>query len=58
MLHYFLKSGYDIRNVQELLGHSEVKTTLIYTHELSRGPLGVRCPVDGLLERMFLCRPA
>ena len=45
---YLLESGYDIRTVQELLGHRNVATTMIYTHVLNRGGLGVRSPVDTL----------
>lgn len=41
-----LASGYDIRTVQELLGHKDVKTTMIYTHVLNRGGLAVRSPLD------------
>ena len=44
---HLIEKGYDIRTVQELLGHEDLQTTMIYTHVAKKNVLGVKSPLDG-----------
>ena len=55
---HLLEDGYDIRTIQEPLGHKDVRTTMMYAHVLDRGGHGVRSPIDDLVGERQSVYPA